>query len=242
MTNATHDRDEPGPKTAARGAGEPPSNGRSLVEVASQEIEKKILTGQLLPGEKISLRGVANSIGMSMQPVRDAVNRFVAASALEITSNRTIRVPALDRGAAEQIWAIRMLLEGEAVRRFAERNRPEEVRPLFQFTRSLRCYRFGVDLEPTMANSMAWNVGLAQGSGSPILIDMISRMRLRFAPILAYAYGLDKPHDEQFVTYTVQIMDELLLAIEAGDANAAVHVRCADIRSLKRYVFERIGW
>jgi GntR family colanic acid and biofilm gene transcriptional regulator len=218
------------------------TDGGSLVQLAFEEIEKRILSGQLLPNAKISLRSVAYSIGMSMQPVREAVNRLVAASALEITRNRTIRMPALDRAVADEIWSIRMLLEGEAVRRFANRVQPGEVQPLYAFNKALRRYRFGVDVEPTMANAMAWNVGLARGSGSPMLIDMISRLRLRYAPVMAYAFSVDAPYDEDFVKYTIQIQDELLLAIEAGDAAAALHLRCADIRSAQRYLYRRIGW
>jgi DNA-binding GntR family transcriptional regulator len=93
-----------------------------------------------------------------------------------------------------------------------------------------------------MANAMAWNVGLAKGSGSPMLIDMISRLRLRYAPVMAYAFSVDAPYDEDFVKYTIQIQDELLLAIEASDAAAALHLRCADIRSAQRYLYRRIGW
>jgi GntR family colanic acid and biofilm gene transcriptional regulator len=242
LSSPSDNLDGAGPALEARGVEAVSSHGHSLVERAYEAVEKRILSGQLLPGQKISLRTVASSIGMSMQPVREAVNRFVAASALEISSSRAIRMPVIDRDAADEIWAIRMLLEGEAVRRFAERRRPEEVRPLFEFNRNIRRHRFGVDLEATMANSMAWNAGLARGSASPILIEMISRLRLRYAPVMAHAFSLEAPHDEAFVVYTVQIQDELLLAIEAGDAATALHLRCADIRTAQRYVYARLGW
>jgi DNA-binding GntR family transcriptional regulator len=177
-----------------------------------------------------------------MQPVREAVGRLVAGSALEITANRAIRIPALDRGVADEIWAMRMLLEGEAAAQFAARCRPEETRPLLDLNRTLRSYRFGIDLQPTMKTTMAWNIGLAHGSGSSILIEMIANLRLRYAPIVAQALSTPAPHDEEFLLFTLHIQDELLLAIEAGDSGAARNLRCADIRSFQRYLFARLGW
>jgi GntR family colanic acid and biofilm gene transcriptional regulator len=214
----------------------------TLGRQALTELETRLIAGQLLPSTKISLRSLAQSIGMSMQPVREAVARLVASSALEITSGRALRVPALNKEIAQDIWSMRLLLEGEAAARFAARCRPEETTPLFEMNRVLRGYRFGVDLEPTMKTTMAWNIGLARGSASPILIAMIDNLRLRYAPSVAQALSTEAPHDDEFLQFTLHIQDELLLAIEAGDAAAAGNLRCADIRSFQRYLFARLGW
>jgi GntR family colanic acid and biofilm gene transcriptional regulator len=48
--------------------------------------------------------------------------------------------------------------------------------------------------------------------------------------------------DEEFLTFILHIQDELLLAIKTGDVAAARYLRCADLRSFQRYLYERIGW
>jgi GntR family colanic acid and biofilm gene transcriptional regulator len=213
-----------------------PDEFPTLARQVYQELESRILDGQWLPNTKVSLRTLAISLNTSMQPVREAVGRLVAASALEITPGRAIRVPPLDRGVADEIWSMRLLLEGEAAARFAARQRAEEARRLFDYTRSLRSFRYGIDLQPTMRVIMAWNRDLVEGSASPILIEMVSRLRLRYAPFLADAF------DEEFLQFTLHIQDELVLAIESGDAAAARHLRCADLRSFQRYLYSRKGW
>lgn len=219
------------------------SDDETLGKQALQVLEAGLLSGQLLPGEKITLRGLAKTLGISMQPVREAVNRLVASNAIEIMSNRTFRVPALDREVSDEVWSMRRLLEGEAVARFAARSGAgEEVRSLFEFNRELRAYPYGADITVTMNTSMSWNVGLAQGSASPLLIDMISNLRLRYAPTIARALLVNKPHDPSFLQFTMHIQDELLLAIEEGDAEAARNLRCADIRSFQRYLYDRLNW
>jgi GntR family transcriptional regulator, colanic acid and biofilm gene transcriptional regulator len=174
--------------------------------------------------------------------VRDAVGRLVAASALEMVPGRSIRVPVLTRKQVDEIWSMRQLLEGEAAARYAARKPGAEVRRLFEHTRTLRSLRYGIDLEATMRSLMDWNDDLRRGSDAPILIDMISRIYLLSAPFIAQAFTMPVPHDENFVQFTIQIQDELILAIEQGDAEAARHLRCADLRSFQRYIYACHGW
>ncbi len=177
-----------------------------------------------------------------MQPVRDAVGRLIDAAALRSAPGKAIRVPRLERRTADEIWSLRFLLEGEAAARFAARRRPAEAHGLYDYTRSLRAMRFGADLQPTMRSLMSWNMALANGSASPILIDMVRRLRLRYAPFVAEALALEAPFDPEFHQFTLHMQDELVMAIEAGDAEAARHLRCADLRSFQRYLYTRKSW
>lgn len=214
----------------------------TLAQQVYADLESRMLGGELLPGDRVSLRGLAASLGTSMQPVREAVGRLVAVHAFEVTPNRSIRVPPMDRAKADDIWAMRLLLEGEAAARFAERHQADEARSLFIYSQTMRAIRYGIDLEPTMRALMSWNQGLAAGSGSPLLIENIARLRLRYAPWLAMALSVPRDFDEPFMQFTLHIQDELVLALEAGDAAAARHLRCADLRSFQRYLYARLDW
>jgi DNA-binding GntR family transcriptional regulator len=223
------------------------ADGQTLARQVYRTLEGRILAGDWLPGTRVSLRSLAGSLDTSMQPVREAVGRLVAASALELRPGRAISVPEMTRSLADEIWSMRLLLEGEAAARFAARRQSEETRAeaaraLFGHTRALRQLRYGVDLAPTMRALMAWIGDLAEGSGSPILTDAILRLRLRVAPFFAEALSVALPHDDEFLQFTVHIQDELVLAIAAGDAEAARHLRCADMRSFQRYLYSRKGW
>lgn len=205
-------------------------------------LEEQLLTGHLLPGTKVSLRGLASELGTSMQPVREAVGRLVAARALEFASSRLIRVATLDARQASDLWAMRLLLEGEACAQFAERRAGEEARDLFAHTERMRALDFGADLHSTMAALLEWNRALAQGAASPLLVDTITELRVRYAPTVALALSQPQEFDPAFRAFTLHIQDELIMAIMAGDAASARHLRCADLRSFQRYLFERLGW
>lgn len=207
-----------------------------------ESLEEHILDGEWLPDTKVSLRSLAASFNTSMQPVREAVSRLIDAQALRSAPGRAIRVPRLDRRTSDEIWSLRLLLEGEAAARFAARKKPAEARRLFQYTNTMRPLDFGADLVPTMQVLMAWNLALAQGAASPILVGTIRRLRLRYAPFIAKSLAMDATLDPVFLGFTLHMQDELVMAIEAGDADAARHLRCADLRSFQRYLYARRDW
>ena len=207
-----------------------------------RQLERKILLGEWLPNDKVTLRTLALSLNTSMQPVREAVGRLVSASALETAPNRAFRVPELNRAAADEIWSLRLLLEGEAAARFAARRDDVACRRLAAATDACRAIDYGHDLRATMGAISAWNASIIQAAGSQLLYDTIVRLYLRYAPFLAHALSVPIPHDQEFLSYILHIQDELRLAIQTGDAMAARHLRCADLRSFQRYLYERIGW
>lgn len=52
--------------------------------------------GEFAPGAVLNLRGLAEQLGTSMTPVREAVRRLVAEGALVDTPSRTLQVPPFD--------------------------------------------------------------------------------------------------------------------------------------------------
>jgi GntR family colanic acid and biofilm gene transcriptional regulator len=207
-----------------------------------QQLERKILLGEWLPNTKVTLRTLALSLNTSMQPVREAVGRLVAASALETMPNRAFLVPELDRAAADEIWSLRLLLEGEAAARFAARPDPRACARLAAATEACREIDYGRDLKATMGAITAWNLSIIEAAGSQLLYDTVVRLYLRYAPFLAHALSAPMAHDEEFLSFILHIQVELSLAIKTGDVAAARYLRCVDLRSFQRYLYERIGW
>ena len=68
---------------------------RTLGDSAYLHLRELLMSGRVGPGERLSLRNLAEALGVSMMPVREAVTRLVADRALEVTPNRAVRVPVL---------------------------------------------------------------------------------------------------------------------------------------------------
>jgi DNA-binding GntR family transcriptional regulator len=83
-------------------------------------LKRAILAGFYRPGEQITIRGLANQLGTSEMPVREAIKRLVARQAIEATSDRKFRIPALSSAQIKDILELRLLLEGLAVEQAVE--------------------------------------------------------------------------------------------------------------------------
>ena len=97
----------------------------------SLEVHKQLRTlligGRMMPGEQISLRSTAEALGVSVMPVREAVQRLVAEQALELAPNRTLRVPTMSADQFREITRIRINLEGLAAATAALRLTPQGI-------------------------------------------------------------------------------------------------------------------
>jgi DNA-binding GntR family transcriptional regulator len=61
----------------------PPVERDTLWDRAYAAIKSDLLAGRLAPGDRLVLRQVADDLGISLTPVRDAVNRLIAERVLE---------------------------------------------------------------------------------------------------------------------------------------------------------------
>src|ERR1700761_5014778 len=82
-------------------------------------LRDKLMRGGFAPGQKLKIAELANALGTSAMPVRDALNRLAAERAIEALPNRSMRVPALSMEALQDLREARFAVEGLAVTRAA---------------------------------------------------------------------------------------------------------------------------
>jgi DNA-binding GntR family transcriptional regulator len=80
-----------------------------------QRLREALLAGQLPPGQPISIRYLAQMLGVSTTPVREALRRLEADRAVVSGANRTLQpYPLLSLADLREIRNIRLALEGLA--------------------------------------------------------------------------------------------------------------------------------
>lgn len=87
---------------------------RTLNERAYDEIRDGLITGKFKPGQPLVIRTLASNYGISITPVRDALQKLVAERLLEVLPNRSIAVPYLKVETFLELARIRTVLEGLA--------------------------------------------------------------------------------------------------------------------------------
>jgi DNA-binding GntR family transcriptional regulator len=89
---------------------------------AYRELRRRILDGELEPGERLLLRPLAERLGVSVQPVRDALRLLERDGLVTSASHRGATVTPISRSAILDLIGIRMWLEVLAVREAAPRH------------------------------------------------------------------------------------------------------------------------
>jgi DNA-binding GntR family transcriptional regulator len=99
----------------------------NLGERAYQKLRDSISRGAFSPGEKLTVRAIATSLGISTTPARDAINRLIGEGALVNSGPKTVIVPILTIDSLKEITAIRLELEGLAAENAAMNFSNEEI-------------------------------------------------------------------------------------------------------------------
>jgi DNA-binding GntR family transcriptional regulator len=85
----------------------------TVVDQVTDEIRRSILAGVLSPGQELSLRELADRLGVSTIPVREALRRLEGQGLLVTTPGRSSRVAPLDAADLHGIYRLRLVLEPE---------------------------------------------------------------------------------------------------------------------------------
>jgi DNA-binding GntR family transcriptional regulator len=81
------------------------------VDKAYAAIRKAIVDQQFLPGERLTEERLAEQIGVSRTPVREALRRLSADGLLELLPNQGARLPAWSVEDVREIFGLRLALE-----------------------------------------------------------------------------------------------------------------------------------
>jgi len=156
----------------------------TLADQAYEALRNDLMTGALLPEQALTVRGVAEAMGVSLTPVREAVQRLVAEHGLEVVNGRTIRVPRLDVETYREILKIRMELEPLAAREAAPRIANAEIERLDTvMQRHLAAIQEG-DAHRTLLENTEFHLSIYRAAEQPILLRMIESLWLRVGPTL----------------------------------------------------------
>jgi len=100
----------------------------NLVEQVTQAVLDEISAGRLAPGDRVIQGQVAQALGVSRQPVQQALLLLRNQGVLHDAPGRGLIVAPLDATRVRHMYAMRAVLEGLAARRAAECNAERAAR------------------------------------------------------------------------------------------------------------------
>ncbi len=104
-----------------------PPSPTSLADAVVAAVRGGVQSGELVPNTTYSVYQLAEVLGVSRSPVREALLKLSEAGLVEISRNRGFRVLLPTAHDIAEIFEIRAALEPPAARRVAEHGRPEDL-------------------------------------------------------------------------------------------------------------------
>lgn len=105
---------------------------RTLREVVADEMRGMIVRGELLPGERLYEDRLAEQLGVSRNPVREAIRALEGTGLVEVLPRRGAYVSRLDPRQIEQLLDMRSVIEAYAAELAAEHRTDEHLAAMRQ--------------------------------------------------------------------------------------------------------------
>jgi phosphonate utilization transcriptional regulator len=105
----------------------------SLPALVQKELERMILAGELAAGAKLNEASVADTLGVSRGPVREAFRALEESGLVRLEKNRGVFVRQISVAEADEIYEVRAALDEWTGRRLAQTATAENLRELRAF-------------------------------------------------------------------------------------------------------------
>jgi DNA-binding GntR family transcriptional regulator len=155
---------------------------RSLTEMVITQIRELIVSGRLVLGEQLSESVLAEQLGVSRTPVREAFLRLETERLVEVRPQRGTFVFQYGLAELRDICELREVLETGALRIALSRNRAEVIERLEQEANAAEAARV-VDPGPYQAFDNSFHDALVKASANEELIEAYERISGRVRAI-----------------------------------------------------------
>ncbi|MCL6549003.1 MAG: GntR family transcriptional regulator [Alicyclobacillus sp.] len=188
----------------------------SAAESVYRALLKAILTGKLARGQFLQQSELAEQLGVSRTPLREALMRLASMGLVQMVPNRGARVTGLDFGDMRHAWMARVIVEAGAAKVAA--SDPDPL-ALARMQRAVdRQREVTDDVEESLLVNRDFHLALVGASRNPYLI--------RFADML-WAFEIAVPIFGPQAADADDLMEwaadhqRIVDAIRSGDAEAA---------------------
>lgn len=206
-------------------------NHRPLREIVYEQLKRQILTGRILPGTRMMEVELAEEMGVSRTPVREAIRKLEKEGLVTIEPRRGAYASDISLKDMVDTLEVREDLEGLAAALAAERMSAEQVEELVKITENYSQAVRDSNAEQMIRFDEQFHKYIVTCSDNKTLIQLsetVQGMVLRFR----YLYYKD------LARYENMPMEhrDIIAAIKGGDGGTARQAADGHVKRLKEFV------
>jgi len=188
----------------------------SVVDRVYAVLRARILAGELEPGRRLRQEALAEQLGVSRTPLREALRRLSSEGLVEIRPHHGAAVTPFSADDMADAFMARLLLEPPAARLAASAHRPADVARMRDAIARHR--RRGATVDELFTANRAFHLAVTGASANPFLLRFAEQM---WAAPLGFAIYSQQAEPLERVLADATEHERIADAVEAGDGGAA---------------------
>ncbi|MDJ0459138.1 GntR family transcriptional regulator [Arthrobacter sp. NQ7] len=210
-----------------------------LTDQVYDMIHAAILNGDLPAGSRLRVRDLAEQVGTSVMPVREAIRRLEEAGLAEREPHKGAVVKNLSLEELIHVYDVRRLLETEAARLGSERVTADDCDRMQAEYDLMREAITDGRVVALLDHDEAMLAILYQAAGNPVLMQMIRTLwqHCRAYKIVGAKGSLDSGNDDSLWRY----QQDLVTAARNNDPEAAAAVNNASLLDASERIKARLA-
>jgi DNA-binding GntR family transcriptional regulator len=186
---------------------------RPLKEDIFDVVHEKIISGAYKPGDWLRQEDIATQLGVSMTPVREALDLLVSTGLAERVPYRGVRVREMSIKDMVEAYGLRLLLEAVIAQEAAKNITDEQVAGLEGMLREMKKHVSLKEMSDEQKLSREFHSAIAKASGNDLLIKLYAIVSNAFPDWLLYEALFRNP--ELLEDSTAKSVREHIAIVEA---------------------------
>jgi DNA-binding GntR family transcriptional regulator len=187
---------------------------RTKAEVATDVIRSAVLSGELSPGEPLTVASLADRFGLTLMPLREALSHLAAEGLVEIEPHQSARVARLSHERMNEEYAVRAILEAAAAAQATPHLTDGDLGELEELLRRMDRARDSRRTADFWAQTKRFHERIYVAATSRLLREEVERVRVR---TLRYLPAFER--DQELVDAAQREHWEIFRALRARDAS-----------------------
>lgn len=201
----------------------------SLVTHVVEQIVNAIVNGQLRAEDKLVEERLAEQLGVSRGPVREAIRQLESLGLVTKRPYKGTFVSGLDEEEVVEMQAVRLVLEGMAVRLLTESATPQKIAAMEEIISDMRKVAKRGDRRQILIHDADFHDALVRLSGNGVLADTWEPLSIKMRRFLF----LKRRHTHSNIDEVVAAHEAIVDAIRSGDPNRAEEALHEHLRNVE---------